>query len=78
MARALYIAAAAILAAVSLAGSIEIDPDAPLESVAYCLIIIFEKLLSHLRTVPKLRAPRALGGAIRTVLTLFRRQNPYA
>lgn len=56
----------------------EVDPKAPLEAVASCLIAIVDGLLIQQWTVPELRAANILKEALPTVLHSLRRQDPHA
>ena len=56
----------------------EIDPEAPLEAVASCLIAIVDGLLIQQWTVPDIRASKTLKEVLPTVLHSFRRQDPDA
>ena len=56
----------------------EIDPDAPLEAVASCLIAIVDGLLIQQWTVPGVRTSKTLKEALPTVLHSLRRQDAHA
>jgi len=56
----------------------EIDPNAPLEPVASCLIAVVDGLLIQQWTVPGVQASKTLKEALPTILDSLRRQESHA
>lgn len=78
MAKLTYIAAAAIIAAADSATGGGINPEAPLATIASCLIAIVDRLLAQQWAVPEIRASKAVNETLPTVLHFLRRQDPDA
>ena len=75
MARLVSSAAAAILAAASSAINVAINPEAPLEAIAACVIAILDSLLTR-RRVPEIS--KTLRKVRQTVLNAIRRRDRHA
>lgn len=78
MAKLLYTAAAAILAAVCSAVDLDINPETPLENVAASFFAFLDRLLTPRQREPGIRVLATLRKAMRSVFNPHRRQDPHA
>ena len=78
MASRTYIATTAIMAVANSAASGGINPEAPLQAVASCLIAIVDGLLVQQWTAPEIRVSKTLKETLPTVLNALGRQDPHA